>query len=82
MVKLGSLYEQARGVPKDYAQALHWYRKGAEKSDAQAMSNLGSLYDNGLGVSRDYAQARVRYQKAADKGDDGSKEKLKKMKHK
>ncbi len=54
---LGVLYEDGKGVPKDYAQAATWFRKAAEQGNAPAQTNLASLYYLGLGVPRDYAQA-------------------------
>jgi TPR repeat protein len=35
------MYEGGRGVAKDEAEAVKWYRQAAEEGDAGAMSNLG-----------------------------------------
>jgi len=32
---LGAMYEYGKGVPKDYGEALRWYRKSAEQRDAK-----------------------------------------------
>lgn len=66
--ELGRMYEFGRGVPKDYAQAMLWYRKSADQGYAIAEFRLGILYANGLGVPRDESQAVSWYQKAAEHG--------------
>ena len=48
---------------------MEWYKKAADKGDADAMCCIGYLYDQGLGVAQDYTQAMEWYKKAADKGD-------------
>jgi hypothetical protein len=44
-------------VPRDYVQAMTWYRKAADAGDANAMYNIAILYESGLGVAKDAAQA-------------------------
>jgi uncharacterized protein len=63
------MYEHGRGVAKDDAQAVAWYRKAADQGDADAQNNLGLMYANGRGVAKDDAQAVAWYRKAADQGD-------------
>jgi hypothetical protein len=46
---LGVMYNNGRGVPKDEAQAVVWYRKAAEQGYAAAQNNLGVMYSAGLG---------------------------------
>ena len=41
--ELGERYREGVGVPQDYAQALHWYRVGAELGHPKAQNNLGSM---------------------------------------
>jgi TPR repeat protein len=60
------MYNQGHGVPQDYAQAAVWYRKAAERGDADAEEGLGELYRNGQGVPQDYAQAYFWLDLAAD----------------
>jgi len=67
--KLGIMYHNGRGVPKDNAEAAKWYRKAAEQGDAQAQFNLGQMYREGKGVLQDYAEAVKWYRKAAEQGD-------------
>jgi TPR repeat protein len=38
------------GVPQDYAQAFAWWRKAADKGNADAQNNLGWMYVRGRGV--------------------------------
>ncbi|MDE0810088.1 MAG: hypothetical protein OSB69_12275, partial [Alphaproteobacteria bacterium] len=35
----------------DYAEAVKWFRKGAEQRDAHAQIRLGNMYDKGEGVT-------------------------------
>ena len=66
---LGGMYYNGKGVRKDYAQAVQWYRKAAEQGHAKAQYNLGVMYDQGQGVRQDYAEAVQWYRKAAEQGD-------------
>src|SRR5580698_994906 len=70
-VDLGSIYDNGRGVPQDYAQAVRWYAKAAEQANAEGQFNLGVMYTNGQGVARDYTQAVKWYRKAAEQGNAG-----------
>src|SRR5205807_420797 len=38
---LGFMYREGRGVPRDDAEAVRWYRKAAEQGDAMAQHALG-----------------------------------------
>ena len=51
---------------------VEFYRKAAEKGDAEAMFNLGVMYAKGRGVGKDEKKAVEWYQKAADKGHAGA----------
>ena len=53
------------GVPQDYAEAVKWYRKAAERGDALAQNNLGFMYDYGQGVPEDDLLAHIWYNLAA-----------------
>ena len=44
-------------MPKDYKEAVKWYRKSADQGDAFAQHNLGLCYYNGEGVPKDYVLA-------------------------
>jgi uncharacterized protein len=43
---LGYLYDMSRGVPKDDAQAMKWYRLAADQDNADTQFNLGVMYAN------------------------------------
>ena len=64
----GERYFYGDDVPQDFAQAIGWYRKAAEKGHVLAQVELGSCYDLGIGVEEDGQQARYWYLKAADQG--------------
>ena len=51
-VKLGITYEEGRGVPKDEAEAVRWFRLAAEQGDPTAQFQLGVMYTVGRGVLR------------------------------
>ena len=56
------------GLPKDYGEAIRWFRKAADQEYPKAEFNLGQMYHQGEGVIKDYAEARRWLQKAADQG--------------
>jgi tetratricopeptide (TPR) repeat protein len=62
----GEKYENGEGVPKDYGEALKWYRKAAGQNYATAQYRVGLCYDTGRGVAQDYAEAAKWYRKAAE----------------
>ncbi|GHT42081.1 hypothetical protein FACS189443_4690 [Planctomycetales bacterium] len=70
---LGVAYYQGKGVAKDYAEAVKWFRKAAEQGDAQAQYNLGVMYGKGEGVAKDYAEAVKWFRKAAEQGEENAK---------
>ena len=41
---LGVMYEKGEGVPKDYVEAVKWYRKAAEQGDAYGQKQLVKWY--------------------------------------
>jgi uncharacterized RDD family membrane protein YckC len=66
--RLGAMYEQGVGVPRDYIQALRWLRRSAAQGDALGQFGLGGMYEFGEGVPRDYDQALRCYRKSAAQG--------------
>ena len=50
---LGDCLEEGRGVAKDEAQAVEWYRKAAAQGYADAEYNLGLCLELGKGVKPD-----------------------------
>ena len=65
---LGYLYAIGRGVPKNYAEAVKWYRLAAEQGYAKGQLRLGVMYDNGGGVPEDDTEAVKWYRLAAEQG--------------
>jgi TPR repeat protein len=57
------------GFPKDYEQAIKWYRKSAELGYAKAQVALGLCYKEGQGVLGDYKEAVKWFMKSAEQGD-------------
>jgi TPR repeat protein len=69
MSGLGGLYEDGRGVPKDFAEAKKWYEKAAALDDRYAALRLGVIYEKGLlGLEKSPADAVRWYRKAALQG--------------
>ena len=42
---IGVCYYNGDGVEQDYAKAVEWFRKTAEKGDVTGQYNLGYMYD-------------------------------------
>ena len=68
MYRLGILYRNGRGVKVDYAKAMSWFRKSAEKGDGLAMGLLGLMYIRGEGVKKDAKVSAEWSRKGAEKG--------------
>ncbi len=66
---LGSLYEDGLVLPRDYSEALYWYRSAAEQGYPGAQTNLGIMYARGLGVTTSRQTAIEWFQRAAKQGD-------------
>ena len=69
---LGVFHTNARGVPRDYAEALKWFRRAAAQNSAHAQYNLGHMYSTGKGVPRDEVESARWYRLAAEQNDVGS----------
>jgi TPR repeat protein len=67
--RLGWIYQHGvNGVPRDDAEALHWYRLAAAGGSPIGLNGLAAYYRRGTLVPRDYAQAMRLFRQAADKG--------------
>jgi len=66
---LGIVYFQGGGVPKNYAEAVRWFRLAAEQGCASAQFNIGYMYSRGYGVPRDKSEAAKWCSMAAEQGD-------------
>ena len=67
-LRLGLMYREGNGVPKDDKQAVAWLSKAAEQGNMEAQENLGLSYAKGLGVDRDWVQADKWFSIAAASG--------------
>ena len=74
--KLGLLYANGQGVPKDDVQARQWYEKAAAQGHADAQVNLGILFVYGRGVPQDYKMAVYWLRLSANQGNDLAQRKL------
>ena len=45
-------YRDGKGVTRDYAEAMRWARRAADRGDANALDFVGSMFFRGLGVKR------------------------------
>lgn len=67
--KLGWMYNFGRGVPRDDAEAVKWYRLAAEQGDPEAQFTLGGMYYIGRDVPQDYTEAVKWYRRVAEQSD-------------
>lgn len=64
--RLGTLYLEGKGVPKDTEEGLKWLNESAEMGDANACFQLGMIYYDGRLVEQDYEKALNWYLQAAE----------------
>ena len=67
-VSLGIAYRDGKVVDRNYAEAVSWFRKAAEKNDAAALDNLGWMCEHGSGIACSLEEAVKYYRAAAEKG--------------
>jgi Sel1 repeat/TIR domain len=53
---------------KDFADALKWFRRAANKGDPNSQTQIGLLYEGGLGVEKNPEEAMRWFRLAADQG--------------
>ena len=58
-IRIGYMYTNGGGVPKDEAEGVKWYRKVAEHGNDAAQYELYLAYYQGKGVPQDDAEAYV-----------------------
>ncbi|KAF9434731.1 Heat shock 70 kDa protein 12A [Entomortierella beljakovae] len=73
---LGEMFEQGRGVQRNYSKALELYSRAAKQGHAGAQINLGSMYENNRGVPKNLSIALGLYYKAASSGNSNAQFKL------
>jgi TPR repeat protein len=67
-LRVAGLYRAGRGVARDEAASLRWYRAAAEKGLAEAQFELAKAYDTAIGGPRDPFEAVRWYRLAAQQG--------------
>ncbi len=70
---LGVIHAKGSGVPRDYAAAVLWFLKAADKGHAEAQNALATFYRFGHGVPRNSPQALKWYRLAAAQGHRGAR---------
>ena len=68
MTRLGMIYHNALGVPRDPAQAVFWWRKAADAGDADGEAMLGAALHLGMGVERNALSAYEHLLRARSQG--------------
>jgi TPR repeat protein len=66
---LGVMYRDGKGVRRDDAEAVKWFRKAAEQGNITAQKGLGYMYDKGELFPQDDVKAAKWWRKAAEQGD-------------
>jgi hypothetical protein len=74
--QLGARYHTGEGVPKDDAQAMHWFELAGEQGNVSAQSTLGAYYAVGRGVPQDLTKAYFWSAVALAQGDENSRPRL------
>lgn len=75
-VRLGYMYHEGRGVPRDDTKAVEQFRLAAAVGVAEAQSVLGFFRENGIGVPQDFVKALVWYRRAEARGDSWARTRL------
>jgi len=65
---VGVMYENGRGVPQRFVEAVKWYWLSAKQGNAQAQLNLGVMFAEGRGGARDPIAAENWFRLAAEQG--------------
>ncbi len=56
-VEIGRMYRDGCVFVKDYAEALKYFRRAAEKDNSHAWCELGRMYRDGLGLAKNRTEA-------------------------
>ena len=73
LYNLGKMYENGKGVARDYAKAADYYERAAHDGNADVQYKLGYMFEYAQGDARDYAKAIRYYELAAAQGHTGAK---------
>ena len=63
------MHSRGDGIPKDYKEAVKWFRLGAKKGHISSLVNLGKSYWFGQGVRRDAIYSHMWLDIGAKSGD-------------
>ncbi|MDX1484817.1 MAG: tetratricopeptide repeat protein [Alphaproteobacteria bacterium] len=74
--RLGLMYAQGLGVPRDPAEAAAWFFKAARQGHVASAYNLGFRYLKGEGVAKDLGTAALWFRRAAGAGHVGAQHTL------
>jgi len=66
--RLGVLYANGKGVPKNEVEAVQWFRKAAERGEEVAQFHLANMYMRNKGVPKDDMESVRWYKRAAEQG--------------
>lgn len=66
--RLGVMYAEGKGVPRNDAEAAVWFERAAKQGDATAQYDLGASYAEGIGVPKDMVAAAKWFRLAAEQG--------------
>jgi uncharacterized protein len=64
---LGYMYDEGKGVPQDYAEAVKWYGRAAKQGNKAAQHNLELMGDQDQ-VSKDRAEMQKWHRRTAEPG--------------
>lgn len=67
-LQLAFYYDTGKGVTRDGAEALKWYKCSAEQGNAISQFNVGSKYFDSNDVKKDYNEAFKWFLKSAEQG--------------
>ena len=67
-IRLGAMYYDGIGVPRDRVEAFKWYQLAAAKGSVEAQYTLGDLYSKGRGVQTDVVLAHMWFSLAVAQG--------------
>ena len=73
---LGVMSEWGNGVPKDYTEALKWYKLSAEGSHRDAQNNLGAMYSKGEGTDQSFVEALKWYVISSENGSEAGRKNI------
>ncbi len=65
---LGQFFLTGSTTPRNYAEAIKWYKLAAENGDRESQSELAFLYFTGKGGGRDLEKAFYWYERSAYQG--------------